>query len=144
MVNLKNLKKIPPQFHKDIQLFINTCLEVLDGDVVSIILFGSIAKVTYKELSDLDFCVVVKRYPERDWEVGGRIKYLCLQGGSSCPVQPVFWEERDLNIPSPFLYEVAQNGILIFGENILPMIKEICRDVKPLMKGKLRIGWQVV
>jgi len=128
---------------KELDLIRNICETVLGENLISIVLFGSTARGDSKALSDIDICLIVKKYPSKDWKLGGIIKHNCFLEGISKPVEPIFLEKEDLKIPSPLLYELSRDGVVITGYDVLPELKKVSEQVKPLFgKGGEKIGWQ--
>jgi len=135
-------RRLPVTYQGDVQRFVEICKDLLGDNVLSIILFGSVARGNYKDSSDLDFCIVVVRYPQQDWKVGGEIKHRCLMSGFSSPVEPVFLDRNDLTIASPLLYEVSQVGLLVYGEDTLTQMKDVSRNIRPILRDGEKIGWR--
>lgn len=48
--------------------FISILKELLNGDLISIILFGSVARGTAKKASDIDLCLVIKNLPKSHFQ----------------------------------------------------------------------------
>ena len=112
-------------------------------NLISIVLFGSTARGDGKTFSDLDICLIVKEYPVRDWRLGGLIKHKCFLEGISKPVEPIFLEKEDLKIPSPLVYELSCDGVVITGQDVLPELRKVGEQIRPLFgEGGKKIGWQ--
>jgi predicted nucleotidyltransferase len=133
------------EIEKELNLITKICESVLNENLISIVLFGSIAREDAKAFSDIDICLVVKKYPSKDWKLSGIIKHKCFLEGISKPVEPIFLEEEDLKIPSPLLYELSRDGIVITGHDVLPELKKVSEQIKPIIgKGEKKIGWQTI
>ena len=131
------------EIRKELNLITRICEAVLGENLISIVLFGSTARGDRKAFSDIDICLIVKKYPSKDWMLSGMIKHKCFLEGISTPVEPIFLEKEDLRIPSPLLYELARDGVVITGHNVLPELKKVSEQIKPLFgKGGEKIGWQ--
>lgn len=128
---------------KELALIINICEAVLGENLISIVLFGSTARGDIKTFSDIDICLIVKKYPSKDWKLSGIIKHKCFLEGISMPVEPIFLEEEDLKIPSPLLYELSRDGVVIAGHDVMPELKKVSKQIKLLFgEGGEKIGWQ--
>ena len=131
------------EIRKELNLITTICEAVLGENLISIVLFGSTARGDTKAFSDIDICLIVKKYPSKDWIVSGIIKHNCFWEGISKPVEPIFLEKEDLGIPSPLLYELSRDGVVINGHDVLPELKKVSEQIKPLFgKGGEKIGWQ--
>jgi len=141
--NLKNLNKIPKKSHKDIMTFVKMCKKIVGANLRSIILFGSVAKGSASKNSDYDFLIVVKKYPQNDAKIGGKLMSLG-SAKMSMPVEPVFIEKSGLDdITSAFSLEVQACGLTVYGEECLnKKIFDEC-DIKPLIFEGKKIGWQL-
>lgn len=137
-------KAMKYSIHEQLTTVVEACKEFLNGNLISIILFGSTARGDSNDCSDIDVCLVVKEYPKEDWKVGGMIKYRCLSEGLSKDVEPIFLDERDLQFPSPILYEISRDGQTISGRDILTELRTLCTQVKPIFtEGGEKVGWQI-
>ena len=131
------------EIKKDLNLIAKICEAVLGGNLISIVLFGSTARGDSKAFSDIDICLIVKEYPSQDWMLSGIIKHKCFLEVISKPVEPIFLEKEDLKIPSPLLYELSRDGMVITGHDVLPELKKVSEQIKPLLgKEGEKIGWQ--
>ena len=131
------------EIEKELNLITKICEAVLGENLISIILFGSTARGDEKTFSDIDICLIVKKYPSKDWRLSGIIKHKCFWEGISRSVEPIFLEEEDLKIPSPLLYELSRDGVVMHGHDVLPELKKVSEQIKPLFgEGEKKIGWQ--
>jgi len=60
--------KLPKNVELAIEEFVKACKREFKKDLVSIVLFGSYARGDFKETSDVDMLVIVKKLPESVWE----------------------------------------------------------------------------
>ncbi|MBI2668474.1 nucleotidyltransferase domain-containing protein [Candidatus Woesearchaeota archaeon] len=123
---LKNINFIPKQFHPDLEAFTEICRQKLGRNLVSIILFGSIARGTPHQWSDFDFCVVTKETQEQD-----KFKIM-RQFKPNCDV--LFRREKDLpkylqNL-SGIDFNIFNEGIVIYGEDSLRKNRTVYEKVK--------------
>lgn len=79
--------------------------------VRKIILYGSYAKESAKEGSDIDVAVVMRRF-EGDWLLS-RAKLFKLRSDIDLMIEPVLLEEE--NDPSGFLADILRTGEIIYS-----------------------------
>ncbi len=112
---LKNLSGIPHKFHPELLQFTEICIQRLKLNLVSIILFGSVARGKPTKWSDFDFCVVVKKINERD-KIG-----IMHQFDKNCDI--VLRKEQDfaayLNHLSAVDLNIFNEGKVIWGKDVL-------------------------
>lgn len=147
-MNIKNLHSVPNDLYKEINSFVGICLKTLGlgGNVQAVILFGSVGRGKFDKDSDLDFCIVVKKYPEFDRRLGARIMELCDDVGISHPVEPIFITEEGLrDFSSPFTLEVLSDGVVVYGDYPLEGLKRlmVSERIRPIYEEEVRIGWEL-
>ncbi|CAJ37590.1 nucleotidyltransferase domain-containing protein [Methanocella arvoryzae] len=110
--------------------------------IVSVYLFGSIAKGTYDENSDYDIAVIVNELPEDDIGKISNIRYSLLDQLKR-PLDIVILALSDLEHPSPLLYEIYHSRKLIYGQDILTTFKNVIADMKPVTVDGATVGYYV-
>ncbi len=116
-------------------------MEQNDFNLISIVLFGS-AVESVRTAQDYDILVVVKKLPSKEWLVAGEIK-ASLLAKLDKPLDLVFLEQKDLDFPSPFLYEVYLKHKLLYGEDVLFELGKVSDAVTVLVEGGVHVGWQI-
>lgn len=143
-MKLKNLNMIDPRFHADLERFSKVCQQKLKQNLVSIIIFGSIAKNKFTKWSDFDFCVVVKELKKND------ALELMQDFDKNCDV--LLRREEDfvsyLHYLSPVDLNIFNEGILIFGRDVLTenlaKFKETVNDNNLVHQAKFGKGvWEI-
>lgn len=125
-MKLKNIDRIPKPFHKDIHKFVGICKNKLKDDLVSIILFGSIARKKQNKWSDLDFCVVSKKASDKE-------RFSIMKKFSrNCDL--VLRKEEDIasylhNLSSLDL-NIFSEGITIYGKDVLKKNRMTFEQIK--------------
>jgi len=145
-MDVKNSHKIQADLHKEINSFVEICLKTLEENIQAVILFGSVGRGEFDKDSDLDFCIVVKKYPEFDRRLGARIMELCDDVGISHPVEPIFITEEGLrDFSSPFTLEVLSDGVVVYGDYPLEGLKRlmVSERIRPIYEEEVRIGWEL-
>jgi predicted nucleotidyltransferase len=112
------------------------------NDVDAVYLFGSVAKGTQKESSDYDVLVIVNRLPKNKLKSISRIRN-DVSDHINRPLELFILETEDLKFPSPFLYEVYNNHLLIYGIDIINRCKEVIKNIKPFFLNGIKIGYHV-
>lgn len=126
----KDLKKIEEAILKEL------------GSVEAIYLFGSVAKETQNEKSDYDIAIFVKSPPADELDALTNIR-LSLFGKITRPLEPFVLSLDDLKYSSPFLYEVYNNHRLLYGKNVIVKCKDIIKNIRPIVKNGVKIGYYV-
>jgi len=111
-------------------------------DVEAIYLFGSVARGTQNEKSDYDIVIFVKTQPSDKLDVLTNIR-MGLFRKISRPLEPFILSLDDLGYPSPFLYEVYTNHRLLYGKNVIEKCKDVIKNVRPIIKNGVKIGYYV-
>lgn len=125
----------------DIKKIVETILKETDS-VISIYLFGSMARGTQDELSDYDIAIITEKYPNKDVDTIARIKSGLLSGVKR-PIEVIFMDLKDLTYSSPVLYEVYHNHKLLYGPDIILKYKDSIKNVKPIVQDGKTIGYYV-
>jgi predicted nucleotidyltransferase len=73
-------------------------------------LFGSYAKGTATEQSDVDICFILKDYDDRI-HLDILRKLYFLKRKYNTPFEPIVFETSDLHIGNPFVNEVLRTGV---------------------------------
>lgn len=121
----------------DIKQFTTICQQSLGEDLVSIILFGSVAKGKSNRYSDIDFCVVTKKNKESE-------KYNIMKlFHRNCDV--IMRTENEfagyLQNLNALDLEIFRAGTAIYGVDIIKKQKKLFEDVKKKYKLIPKTGW---
>ncbi|MEW6606676.1 MAG: nucleotidyltransferase domain-containing protein [bacterium] len=141
-----SLKKFNELLTKEINSFVEICLKTLGEKIKAIILFGSVGRGKSHPDEDLDFCIIVREYPQPDYKFGAKIMELCDEIGLTHPIDPVFVTEEGLkDFSSPFTLEVITDGVLVYGNYPLKELRDliISQKIKPIYEEESRIGWEL-
>ena len=112
------------------------------GSIEAIYLFGSVAKGTQDESSDYDILVFVNKSPPQKIKAIARIRN-DASDRITRPFDLIILNVNDLQIPSPFLYEVYHNHLIIYGKDVIEKCKEIIKNIRPIVKNGVKIGYYV-
>ncbi len=137
MVKEKNGKRLPTQFLDTVVARIRA---TLGDNLIAIVLFGSYAKATAREASDLDLLVVARALPssrERSELLLFAFDDLVMETGTT--VMPILMTEKELRfameVRSPLLYGVVTGYQVVWGAlPILPKWEHFVRDHYRLSK----------
>jgi predicted nucleotidyltransferase len=113
----------------DLGIIKDTILKLVDN-VKAIYLFGSMARGTQKKGSDYDILIVVQKSP------GNLVNTItdilnAVEEKVRRPVEPFILEIKDLDYPTPILYEVYHNHRLLYGDNIIGEKSEVVKKIRP-------------
>jgi|SRR3989338_2582838 len=118
--------KLSPADSKDVQKFIGICQQVLHEDLLSIILFGSVAKGRSHRYSDIDFCIITKKNRENE-----KYNILKLFPRTCDVIMRVEYNLNDyLQNLSAVDLEIIEEGTTVYGLNITKEKKKILNDIK--------------
>ena len=112
------------------------------GSIEAIYLFGSVAKGTHDESSDYDILVFVNKSPPQKIKAIARIRN-DASDRITRPFDLIILDIKDLQIPSPFLYEVYHNHLIIYGKDVIEKCKDIIKNIKPIFMNGVQIGYHV-
>ncbi len=76
-------------------------------DCKQIFLFGSYAKGTYHEESDIDIAVILKEFEN---PIDIQLELMRLRRKIDSRIEPHPFRERDFNITNPVAYEILEHG----------------------------------
>ena len=134
--------KVPGRYEKAINEFVERVLDKFGDRVVSIVLFGSVAKGTSRETSDVDLLVVMKDLPagwrERDKVLDDIVMDFILKGVRMFPivVSPEAME-NSAKIQNPLFYGILTGYEILydprrFFEYILDMLRSEIKTTHPV------------
>jgi uncharacterized protein len=80
----------------------------------NVILFGSFAKGTNHDDSDIDLAIVFK---QMDDAIEMQVELMCLRGDNDLMIEPHPFSHSDFNLSNPVVAEIIKNGIELKGIN---------------------------
>ena len=130
--------------HTHTRTLIEIVKQTVDQEIVSVILFGSVATGHFKKGSDIDILIIVKEYNEpvckEYWKHIKKSSYRAI----GIPVDPIFAEEKALDdITSSFYLDVIADGKVIYGKDVLDRNIFKRHNISPITTGGVRIGWRI-
>lgn len=78
--------------------------------IINALLFGSYAKGTNNEDSDIDIALVLKNVPDI---IDAQIELMKLRRDIDLRIEPHPFREEDFEIDDPIVYEIINNGVKI-------------------------------
>jgi len=121
--------------------FLQKCKQKFGDDLISIILFGSYARGTAVEYSDVDLLVIAKNLPKRRIDRHKVLRDIVLEFiyRYGINISPILVEPRDLSLKSinPLICGILTGYKIIydrdnFWKNYLERIKPIIKRIKPI------------
>ena len=76
-------------------------------DCGQIFLFGSYAKGTWHDESDIDIAVILREFEN---PVDIRLKLMRLRRGIDSRIEPHPFREKDFNVSNPIVHEILKHG----------------------------------
>ncbi|ACX72259.1 DNA polymerase beta domain protein region [Methanocaldococcus vulcanius M7] len=122
--------------NKILNEFLEKCRQKFGDDLISIILFGSYARGTATEYSDIDLLVIVKNLPERRIDrhkvLRDEVLYFIFKYGVN--ISPILIKPTDL-LPkeiNPSIYGILTGYKIIYDKN--DFWKNYIEKIKPIVK----------
>jgi predicted nucleotidyltransferase len=144
-MNKKMLSKVLDEF-------LQKCKEKFGDDLISIILFGSYARETATEYSDVDLLVIAKNLPKRRIDRHKVLRDIVLEFiyRYGINISPILIEPRDLSPKdiNPLICGILTGYKIIydknnFWKNYLERIKPIIKRIKPVFIDEEK-EWKIV
>ena len=102
--------KIPEKILNDINMYINL-IEQNNIHIQKVVLYGSYAKGTYNELSDIDLAIVSEDFEGIRILDKDKIRKFNIQINSD--ISPMTYRPEDFNEDNPFVLEILKYGIVL-------------------------------
>ena len=127
--------------NKVLDEFLKKCKEKFGDDLISIILFGSYARGTATEYSDVDLLVIAKNLPKRRIDRHKVLRDIVLEFiyKYGINISPILIEPRDLSSKdiNPLICGILTGYKIIydknnFWKNYLERIKPVIKRIKPV------------
>ncbi|MEM0440468.1 MAG: nucleotidyltransferase domain-containing protein [Candidatus Caldarchaeum sp.] len=104
-------------------------LEAAGYSVKSVVLFGSYAKDSFTEASDIDVCVVCENLPRNVWGLPDLTKLPRVRG-----VQPLAYTPEDflsaLRKLSPVALDIVYDGIVLRDDGFMKQAKAVYEELR--------------
>ncbi|MCC2463112.1 nucleotidyltransferase [Bacillus mobilis] len=124
IINDAHIEKVQPMFMEVIQEIKNTCCELLQDDLHSVYIRGSIPRgIGIEGIADIDVIILVRKDPkliDLSWreklEVQSLKKFNCISG-----VELSFYSEKEVINPNRFSFIsfiIQTHGVCILGEDV--------------------------
>ena len=140
----KGLEHAPEKFRDAVSEFLEFLKEKFGEKLVSVVVYGSVARSTYREGSDVDILVVCENFPERlleriDLFVDKKFE-IAVERGVRISVMPLSMEEARCN--QPIYLDMAFEGIILYDKNgfIENVLKNLRRKLEELGAERVRYG----
>jgi len=144
--NLNALTKLNDDFRYSITNFSNKCENILGNNLVSIVVFGSVAKDRANKYSDIDILVVIKEQLKEKIKRQLHEKFSdILDIFSKVAEEKIFTEKEFLeryDYGDDFLINIMKDGIIIFDRNFYT--KFLIKGLPQITKKSIQIKLDVV
>jgi len=94
--------------------YIKTKVAIKIKDLQKVILFGSYAKNTYHEYSDIDLALVSHRYKDCDY-LDESVEAMKLFSEYDCRIEPHLFTPEELESDDLFAQEITATGIVLYA-----------------------------
>lgn len=136
-------EKVPLPYRELVSMFVEKLLSYYKNRVVSIALFGSIARGNFKETSDIDILVVMKNLPKSCFkryklisnilDEVEPIRMKLLRRGIFTGISPVILEVEEAKYFRPLYLDLAYDAIILYDKNnylnnILKRMRELIEE----------------
>jgi hypothetical protein len=131
-----DLGSVPERFRGPLREFCERALAMFGRRLLSVVLFGSVARGDWGEDSDLDLLLVVEGLPE---DAGRDELVLKLTRGIPHPITCVAYAPEELAETPPLLLDVAVDGIVLLDSGF---IRKRLEDIRKRLEelGARRVG----
>jgi len=147
---MKPMRTIPETYMTLILDFVDLLKEVFKDNIVSAVLYGSVAKGMARKDSDIDICLIFKTLPKsrhkRTLLIFPLIKalrekdsYKVLYDKGYLPeIAPVLYTAQEIQDTKPILLDMVEDGIVLLDDGTFKKkIKEVKQRMKELGTQKI-------
>ena len=122
------MRQAPKKYAPLLNDFINLLEKEFTGNIVSAVLYGSVARWTERKDSDIDVCLVFKHLPESRHKrtllifpvikaVRERESYQLLYRDGYLPeISPVLYTSEEIENTKPVFLDMVDEGIVLFDD----------------------------
>ncbi len=142
---------------KEIRDYINAFVDSasLDKHVLGILLFGSVARNSFNNYSDIDLLVIIdgnalERYDHINGIIEGvdRMRRPIIDSGMHLRIRPLLLSLKELHSFRPIYIDFLEEGIVLFErrDTLFGFINEIRRSVayeKKIVNGNVVVKWKI-
>ncbi|MGB9728166.1 MAG: nucleotidyltransferase domain-containing protein [Nitrososphaeria archaeon] len=137
--------------------YVNEIKKVLDGKLVSVCLFGSIARGDFTRESDIDLLIIAKNVPDdvgrrhslfreaRRKIISSNIAESVRKMGYSTTFSEIILTPDEVKEHPPILLDMVEDGIILYDDNnfLSSIIDEVKERLKRLGSKRIRLkhGW---
>ena len=138
----KGLEYVNEPYRTVIERLLNELLKVFRDDLVSVVVYGSVARGTARKDSDIDVLIVVEELPRSRFE---RLSMYMkaeenldplfnelLNRGYAVTISPILKTKREAERISPLYLDMVEDAIIVYDKN--GFFEEILKR----LRGKLR------
>lgn len=133
------INRFSKETKEEIKTFVELCKKEIGNQILSLVLFGSLAKRKYRKTSDYDFLILTKKPVDYD-----KLKTKLVIKSFGKIKRPVHVDIKSypsfiksFNNLSAFPLEIIKTGKTIFGEDIIKKNKSLLN--KLLKEGKINL-----
>ena len=138
----KGLEYVNEPYRTVIERLLNELLKVFRDDLVSVVVYGSVARGTARKDSDIDVLIVVEELPRSRFErlsmymkaeenLDPLLNEL-LNRGYAVTISPILKTKREAERISPLYLDMVEDAIIVYDKN--GFFEEILKR----LRGKLR------
>ena len=138
----KGLEHVNEPYRTVIERLLNELLKVFRDDLISVVVYGSVARGTARKDSDIDVLIVVEELPRSRFErlsiymkaeenLDPLLNEL-LNRGYAVTISPILKTKREAERISPLYLDMVEDAIIVYDKN--GFFEEILKR----LRGKLR------
>ena len=134
-------RKISPRFVKPAEEAVRQLKEKYQQDLISVVLYGSVARREEKETSDLDLFIVLKG-PFRFVSKRREVYDLLSQITPDVFFSPMIMDENEVKKLQPIHFELYADGIVLYdsGDFMKKILRRVGEIIKELGSTRYRTG----
>lgn len=149
---IEEMKMIPERYKNLILDFVNLVKEVFKDNIVSVVLYGSVAKNIARKDSDIDICLIFKTLPKSRHKrtllifplikaLRERDSYMVLYDKGYLPeIAPVLYTVDEIRDTKPIFLDMVEDGIILLDDGTFEKkIKEVKQRMKELGTQKISL-----
>ena len=140
----KGLEHVNEPYRTVIERLLNELLKVFRDDLISVVVYGSVARGTARRDSDIDVLIVVKELPRSRFErlsiymkAEEKLDPLLnelLNRGYAVTISPILKTKREAERISPLYLDMVEDAIIVYDKNgffeeILKRLRDKLREL---------------
>jgi predicted nucleotidyltransferase len=146
------MKRIPEEYSDILSDFIELLKESFRDNIVSVVLYGSVAKGKARKDSDIDICLIFKNLPRSRYKrillfspllqtLREKESYITLYSEGYLPeITPVLYTVEEIQDTKPIFLDMVEEGVILLDDGTFKKkMQELKRRMKELGTQKVAL-----